>query len=205
MCKSISNSKLHKSKTLKKLYLTFIYYDWWCYFAETKSVFQTDYCTDRNGPDSKSLSWKPHHIPMLILFPPLQNWHHRTWHFFTLIWHKYTIYILGLFFHLHSFEIRWKQLKQDGGVMVESSDKTWSTGERNGKTLQYSCLQNPMNSMKRKNDRTLKDELPRSVGAQYATGNQWRNNFRKNEEMEPKQKQHPVVDVTGDRSKVRCY
>ena len=89
--------------------------------------------------------------------------------------------------------------------MVESSDKTWSTGERNGKTLQYSCLQNPMNSMKRKNDRTLKDELPRSVGAQYATGDQWRNNFRKNEEMEPKQKQYPVVDVTGDRSKVRCY
>ena len=89
--------------------------------------------------------------------------------------------------------------------MVESSDKTWSTGERNGKTLQYSCLENPMNSMKRKNDRTLKDELPRSVGTQYATGNQWRNNFRKNEEMEPKQKQHPVVDVTGDRSKVRCY
>ena len=129
MCKSISNSKLHKSKTLKKLYLTFIYYDWWCYFAETKSVFQTDYCTDRNGPDSKSLSWKPHHTPMLILFPPLQNWHHRTWHFFTLIWHKYTIYILGLFFHLHSFEIRWKQLKQDGGVMVERSDRMWFTGE----------------------------------------------------------------------------
>ena len=89
--------------------------------------------------------------------------------------------------------------------MVERSDRMWSTGERNGKTLQYSCLQNPMNSMKRKNDRTLKDELPRSAGAQYATGNQWRNNFRKNEEMEPKQKQHPVVDVTGDRSKVRCY
>ena len=89
--------------------------------------------------------------------------------------------------------------------MVESSDKMWSTGERNGKTLQYSCLENPMNSMKRQKDRTLKEELPRSVGAQYATGNQWRNNSRKNEEMEPKQKQYPVVDVTGDRSKVRCY
>ena len=85
--------------------------------------------------------------------------------------------------------------------MVESSDKTWSTGEGNGKPLQYSCLENPMNSMKRQKDRTLKDELPRSVGAQYATGDQWRNNSRKNEEMEPKQKQHPAVDVTGDGSK----
>ena len=80
----------------------------------------------------------------------------------------------------------------------------WSTGERNGKPLQYSCLENPMNSMKRQKDRTLKDEFPRSVGAQYATGDQWRNNSRKNEEMEPKQKQYPVVDVTGDGSKVRC-
>ena len=85
--------------------------------------------------------------------------------------------------------------------MVESSDKTWSTGEGNGKPLQYSFLENPMNSMKRQKDRTLKDELPRSVGAQYATGDQWRNNSRKNEEMEPKQKKHPVVDVTGDGSK----
>ena len=81
----------------------------------------------------------------------------------------------------------------------------WSTGEGNGKSLQYSCLVNPMNSMKRQKDRTLKDELPRLVGAQYATGEQQRNNSRKNEEMEPKQKQHPVVDVTGDRSKIRCY
>ena len=89
--------------------------------------------------------------------------------------------------------------------MVEHSDKTWSTGERNGKSLQYSCLENPMNSMKRQNDRTLKEELPRSVGAQYATGDQWRNNSRKNEGMEPKQKQHPVVDGTSDRSKVGCY
>ena len=89
--------------------------------------------------------------------------------------------------------------------MVESSDKMWSTGEGDGKPLQYSCLENPMNSMKRQKDRTLKEELPRSVGAQYAPGDQWRNNSRKNEEMEPKQKQHPVVDVTGDGSKVRCY
>ena len=77
-----------------------------------------------------------------------------------------------------------------------------STGEGNGKPLQYSCLKNPMSSMKRQKDRTLKDELPRSVGAQYATGDQWRNNSRKNEGMEPEQKQHPVVLVTGDRSKV---
>ena len=86
--------------------------------------------------------------------------------------------------------------------MLKSSDKMWSTGEDNGKPLQYSCLENPMNSMKRQKDRTLKDELSRSVGAQNATGDQWRNNFRKNEEMEPKQKQHPVVHVTGEGSKV---
>ena len=78
----------------------------------------------------------------------------------------------------------------------------WSIGERNGKPLQYSCLEKPMNSMKRQNDRILKDELPRSLGAQYATGDQWRNNSRENEETEAKQKQHPVVDVTGDGSKV---
>ena len=88
--------------------------------------------------------------------------------------------------------------------MVESSDKMWSTGEGNGKPLQYSCLENPMNSMQRQKDRTLKDEFPRSVGAQYATGDQWRNNSRKKKETEPKQKQHPVVDVSGDGSKVRC-
>ena len=88
--------------------------------------------------------------------------------------------------------------------MVGSSDKTWPIGEGNGKPLQYSCLENPMNSMKRQKDKTLKDELLRSVGAQYATGDQWRNNSRKNEETETKQKQHPVVDVTGHGSKVRC-
>ena len=87
---------------------------------------------------------------------------------------------------------------------MESSDKTWSTGEGNGKSLHYSCLENSMNSMKRQKDRTLKDELPRSVGAQYAIKDQWRNNYRKNEETEPKQKQHLVVDVTGDGSKARC-
>ena len=89
--------------------------------------------------------------------------------------------------------------------MVESSDKMWSTGEGNGKPLQYFCLENPMNSMKGQNDRILKEELHRSVGAQYATGDQWRNNSKKNEGLKPKQKQYPVVDVTGDGSKVQYY
>ena len=88
--------------------------------------------------------------------------------------------------------------------MVESSDKMWSTGEGNGKPLKCSCLENPMNSVKRQKDRTLKDELPKLVAAQYATGDQWKSNSRKNEETEPKQKQHPVVDVTGERNKVHC-
>ena len=91
---------------------------------------------------------------------------------------------------------------QDERVMVERSDRMWSAEEGNGKPLQYSWLENPMNSMKRQNDRILKEELPRSVGAQYATGDQWRNNSRKNERMEPKQKQYPVEDMTGDTSKV---
>ena len=91
---------------------------------------------------------------------------------------------------------------QDRRVMVERSDRMWSTGEGNGKSLQYSCLENRMNNMKRQNDRILKEKLPKSVGDQYATGDQWRNNSRKNEGMEPKQKQYPVVDVTGDRNKV---
>ena len=86
--------------------------------------------------------------------------------------------------------------------MVERSDRMWSTGEGNGKPLQYSCLENPMNSMKRQKYRILKEKLPRLVSAQYATGDQWRNNSRKNEGMESKQKQYPVVDVTGDGSKI---
>ena len=96
-----------------------------------------------------------------------------------------------------AIQLRW--------VMVERSDRMWSTGEGNGKPLQYSCLENPMNSMnpmKRQNDRILKEELPRSVGAQYATGDQRRKNSRKNKETEPKQKQHTLVDVTSDGSKV---
>ena len=90
----------------------------------------------------------------------------------------------------------------DGQVTVERSDKMWSTGK--GKSLQYTCLEKPMDSTKRQEDKTLKDELPRLVGAQYATGDQWRINYRKNEEMEPKQKQYPVLDVTSDGSKVHC-
>ena len=89
-------------------------------------------------------------------------------------------------------------------VMGESSDKMCPTGEGNGKPLQYSCLENPMNSIKRQKVRALKDELPRSVGVQYTPGGQWRNISIKNEGMKPKQKQYPVVDVTGDRSKVQC-
>ena len=98
------------------------------------------------------------------------------------------------------FKIRIQLLEQF--VVICRLDRMWSTGEGNGKPLQYSCLENPMNSMKRQNDRILKEELPMSVGAQYATGDQWKNNSRKNEGMEPKQKQHPVVDVMGDGSKV---
>ena len=93
---------------------------------------------------------------------------------------------------------------QDEWIMVESSDKTWSTGDGNGKPLLYSCLENHMNSMKRQKDMTLKDELPRTVGAQYATGDQWRNSSRKDEEAESGHKQHPAVVVTGDGRKVRC-
>ena len=88
--------------------------------------------------------------------------------------------------------------------MVERSDRMWFTGEGNGKPLQYSCLENHMNSMKRQNNWILKEELPRSVATQYATGDQWRNDSRKNEGMEPKQKQDPAVHVIGDRSKVWC-
>ena len=91
---------------------------------------------------------------------------------------------------------------QDRWIMVERPDKTWSPGEENGKPLQYSCLENHMNSMKRQKDRTLKDELPRLIGVQNTTGDQWRNNSSKNEGQEPKQKQYSVMDVTGERSKV---
>ena len=91
---------------------------------------------------------------------------------------------------------------QDRWVMVESSDKTWFTGEGNSKPLQHSCLENPTNIMKRQKDRTLKDEPPRSAGVQYAAGEEQRNSCRKNEEAGPKQKQHLLVDVSGGESKV---
>ena len=87
---------------------------------------------------------------------------------------------------------------------MERFNRIWPPGDRNGKPLQYACLENPMNSMKMHNDRILKEKLPRSVGAQYATGDLWRSNSKKNEGMEPKQKQYPAMDMTGDRSKVRC-
>ena len=89
--------------------------------------------------------------------------------------------------------------------MVESSDKTWSTGEGNGKPLKYSFLKNPMNSIKRQKDMTLKDELPRSVVAQYATGEEWRDSSRRNEEAEPKQKQCSLFDVSGGKSKAQYF
>ena len=93
---------------------------------------------------------------------------------------------------------------QDGWVMVERSDKMWSTGKGNGKPLQYSYFENSMNRMIRQKDRALKDKLPRLVCAQYATGEQWKNNSRKNDGMEPKQRQPPIVDGTGEGSKIRC-
>ena len=96
------------------------------------------------------------------------------------------------------------RITQNGWVMVKSSDKMWSTGEGNGKPCYYSCLKNPMNSMKREKDMTLKDELHKVVGVQYATGEEWRNNSTKNEKKKPKRKQRPAADVTGDGSKV-CF
>ena len=88
--------------------------------------------------------------------------------------------------------------------MVEKSDRMWSTGEGNGKPLQYSCHENPMFSMIREKERTVKDELPRLVGAQYAVGDQWRHDSRNNEGKQPKKRQHTVVDWTADRRKIQC-
>ena len=98
----------------------------------------------------------------------------------------------------------WKKSYDQPRYMVESSDKTWSIEEGNGKPFQYSCLENPMNSKKRQKDRILKDELPRLLGAQYAIGDEWRNSSRRNKEAEPKQKRCPVVDVAGGESQVQC-
>ena len=121
-----------------------------------------------------------------------------------VVWYSHLFKNFTQFVVIHSLWSYMAWLTHDGWVMVESSEKKWSPREENGKPLQYSCLENPMNSMKRQKDRTLKDELPRSLGAWYATGDQWRNNSRKNDEMKPKEKQQPVVDVTGDGSKVWC-
>ena len=129
----------------------------------------------------------------LLLKPGLENFEH----YFTSMWDEYNCAVVWAFFDI-AFLWYWNENWpfEDRQVMVERSDRMWSTGEGNGKPIQYSCLENPMNSMKRQKDRTLKDELPRLVGTQYATGEEWINNSRKNEETEPKWKHHPGVDVT---------
>ena len=147
-------------------------------------------------PLSQSLPSGNLHKPLILL-------HQRADRLKTTVTENYPIWLQRPQPCLNSLKLSAMPYRatQDRWVMVESSEKT---GEGNGKPLQYSCLENTMNSMERQKDRTLKDELPRSVGALYATGDQWRNNSRKNEETEPKQKQYPVVDVTGDGSKVQC-
>ena len=119
-------------------------------------------------------------------------------------WVSFAHVLLNFCIYIHQIYDLWFSFF--GSVFVWlSGDRMWSTGEGNGKPLQYSGLENPMNSMKRQNDKILKEELPRSVGAQYATEDQWRNNSRKNEGMKPKQKQYPAGDVAGDRSTGWCY
>ena len=126
----------------------------------------------------------------------------NTYFFYLVDSHTSTQSITALSNTMKLSHAMWSHPRWAG--LVERSERMWSTGEGNGKPLQYSCLENPMNSTKRQNDRIVKEELPRSLGAQYATGHQWRNDSRKNEGMEPKQRQYPVVNVTGDRSKVQC-
>ena len=135
------------------------------------------------------LTWKYHHIIIII------KWKRNTKNMRMISFFNHTklTKLITWTTALSNSMKLWAMLcraTQDRRVMVESSDKMWSTGEGNTKPLQYSCLENPMNSMKRRKDRTLKEELPRSIGAQYATGDQWKNNSRKNEETDPKQKQH---------------
>ena len=131
-------------------------------------------------PLSQSLPSGSFHKPLILLHQRAENHNHRkltnliTWT--TALSNTMKLWAMPC------------RATQDGRVIVESSDKMWSIGEGNSKPLQYSCLENPMNNMKRQKNRTLKEELPRSVGTQYATGDQWRNNFRKNEKKEPKQK-----------------
>ena len=136
------------------------------------------------------------HFHFALMADRMKNHSHRKW-IKLITWTAALSNSMKLWAMLcRATQVRW--------IMVKSSDKMWFTGGGNGKPLQYSCLENPMNGMKVQKDMTLKDELPRSVGAQYATGDQWKNNSRKNEETEPKQKQQPVVDMTGDGSKVWC-
>ena len=169
----------------------------WCHFIQYSSVSQS--CPTLWDPMNRSMPGLPvHHQLLESCIRGQTDWNHG---------HRQQANLITRTTALSSSLKVWAlscRATQDRRVKEESSDKTWSTGEGNSKPLQYSCLENPMNSMKRQKDRTLKDELPRSVGAQYATGDQWRNNSRKNEGMEPKQIQHPVVDVTGDGRKVRC-
>ena len=122
--------------------------------------------------------------------------HYTHYSNYAKIFFNLTFHILILL--LRTMKLMSCRATRDGQVLM------WSTGEGNGKPFHYFCLENTMNSMKRQKDRTLKDELPRSVGAQYNTGEEWRNSSRKKEEMEPKQKQHPVMDVTGNGTQVWC-
>ena len=149
-------------------------------------------------PHSQSLPSGSFHKPLILIYQGRQNKNHNHRKLTKLI-----TWITALSNSMKLWAMPCRAI-QDWMVMVESSDKTWSTGEGNGNPLQYSCLENPMNSMKKQKDMTLKNEFPRSIGTQYATGEEWRNNSRKNEEMEPKRKQRPVVDVTGHGSKVQC-
>ena len=129
----------------------------------------------------------------------------KLWTFCTLDWQwKHEAALTEVINKFRKMKWIWHELSF---LLVERPDRMWSTGEGNGKPLQYSCLENPMKSMKRQNDRILKEELPRSVGAQYATGDQWRNNSRKNEGMEPKQKKNTqlwmwlVIEARSDAIK----
>ena len=137
----------------------------------------------------------------ILLKPSLKDFEH----YFTSMWNECNCAVVWTFFSIALlWNENWRFSTQDRWVMLESSDKTWSTGERNGKPFQDSCLKNPMNSMIRQKDMTPKDKLPRSVGVQYANGEEWRKSSTRNEEAEPKWKQHPVMDVSGGENKVRC-
>ena len=149
-------------------------------------------------PQSVSPIRKPPQASYSYLSEDRQNENHNHRKLTKLI-----TWIIALSNSMKLWAMPWR-VTQDGQVMVESSNKMQSTGEGNGKPFQHSCLENSMNSMKRPKDMTLKDKLPRSADAQYGTGEEWRNNSKKSEAMKRKQKQHPVVDVTGDRKQVNA-